>query len=515
MYDAAIIGGGVTGCMMARELSRYDIKVILLEKEEDVACGTSKGNSAVIHAGFDAKPGTWKARMNVRGNVLYPGLCQELDVPYINNGSLVVAVDDGEMKILEKLLNQGKVNGVPGLEIIGHDELMKMEPNLNPAAKAALYAPTGGIICPYEFTIALAENASQNGVEFRFDSPVTEITGESGCFIIKTPHESIRSRFIINAAGLFADEISRVAGAEEYTITPRKGEYLVFDKKFGGLINKVLFPTPSEISKGILVCPTVDGNIFIGPNSNDIEDKTDVGVTREGIEEIIDGGKKLVPDLPLSGVITSFAGLRAVSNTNDFIIEASKKVKGFINVGGIQSPGFTSSPAIAETVMEILKEEGMDLREKADFVPTRPKKYRFREMDNLARQRLIQENPAFGHVICRCETVTEAEIVDAVRRPLGAKSLDGVKRRTRAGMGRCQGGFCSSRVVSILARELGVDPLEITKSGKGSEILKGRYKEFILEKEESPIAPPGIGTEYDSLAEMGSRSREGGAANAL
>lgn len=506
MYDAVIIGGGVTGCMIARELSRYDIKVILLEKEEDVACGTSKANSAVIHAGFDAKPGTWKAKMNVRGNVLFPGICDELDVPYINNGSLVVAVEDGEIKILEKLLNQGRVNGVPGLEIIGHDELMKMEPNLNTKAKAALYAPTAGIVCPYEFTIALAENAAINGVEFRFNSPVIEIAAEDGGFIVKTPHDFVKTRFVINAAGLFSDEISKMAGAEEYTITPRKGEYLIFDKKFGSLIKKVIFPTPSEISKGILVCPTVDGNIFIGPNSNDIRDKTDVGVTREGIEEIIEGGKKLVPELPLSGVITSFAGLRAVSNTNDFIIEASRKVKGFVNVGGIQSPGFTSAPAIAETVIEILKEEGMDLREKPGFVPTRPRKYRFREMDNLTRQKLIEENPAFGHVICRCETVTEAEIVDAIRRPLGAKSLDGIKRRTRAGMGRCQGGFCSSRVLSILARELKIDPLQVTKCGPGSEILKGGYREFIAEKDMD---------EYLNTVEVESLSWKGGATNAL
>ncbi|HHW03645.1 MAG TPA: NAD(P)/FAD-dependent oxidoreductase [Thermoanaerobacterales bacterium] len=485
MYDVVVIGGGVTGCMIARELSRYDIRVILLEKEEDVACGTSKANSAVIHAGFDAKPGTWKAKMNVRGNALFPGICAELDVPYKNNGSLVVAVDEGEIKVLDKLMNQGKENGVPGLKIIGHDELMKMEPNLNPAAKAALYASTAGIVCPYEFTVALAENAAQNDVEFRFNSPVMEIMVQNDGFIIKTPHGAVKARFVINAAGLFSDEISKMAGAEEYTITPRKGEYLIFDKNFGHLVKRVIFPTPSEKSKGILVCPTVDGNVFIGPNSNDIKDKTDVGVTREGIEEIIEGGKKLVPHLPLSGVITSFAGLRAVSNTNDFIIEASRKVKGFVNVGGIQSPGLTSAPAIAETVIEILKEEGMDLIEKPGFVPTRPRKYRFREMDNAMRQKLIEENPAFGHVICRCETVTEAEIVDAIKRPLGAKSLDGVKRRTRAGMGRCQGGFCSSRVLSILARELKLDPRQITKCGPGSEILKGGYKEFIAEGDEN------------------------------
>jgi len=273
-----------------------------------------------------------------------------------------------------------------------------------------------------------------------------------------------------------------MAGAEEYTITPRKGEYLIFDKQFGNLVKKAIFPTPTKISKGILVCPTVDGNVFIGPNSNNIEDKYDTSVGNPGIEEIIAGGRKLVPNLPLKNVITSFAGLRAVSNTNDFIIEASKKVKGFINVGGIQSPGLTSAPAIALMVKDILQEEGLSLKEKSNFIPHRPKKVRFRELDNEERSRLIKENPAYGHVICRCETVTEAEIVDAIRRPVGARSIDAVKRRTRAGMGRCQGGFCSPRVLEILQRELGIDPLEVTKKGPGSNVLVGRIKEFLQDE---------------------------------
>jgi glycerol-3-phosphate dehydrogenase len=480
MEDMVIIGAGITGCSIARELSRYDLNITVVEKEEDVACGTSKANSAIVHAGFDAATGTWKAKLNVEGNKLYPALCEELDVPLVMNGSLVVAVTEEEEKALEELLERGKINGVKYLSIIGKDELHAMEPNLSPNARAALNAPTGGLVCPYELTIALAENANQNGVKFLLNAPVIDIEVlEDSSFLVKTPKGSIRSKYVINAAGLFADEISKMAGAEEYSITPRKGEYLIFDKHFGNLVSKAIFPTPTKISKGILVCPTVDGNIFIGPNSNNIEDKNDTSVNPPGIKEIIEGGKKLVPDLPLKNIITSFAGLRAVSNTNDFIIEASKKVRGFINVGGIQSPGLTSAPAIAIMVREILQEQGVTLKEKPDFIPQRPKKVRFRELDNKERSKLIEQNPAFGHVICRCETVTEAEIIDAIKRPVGARSIDAVKRRTRAGMGRCQGGFCSPRVLEIIARELGIDPLEITKKGPDSNMLVARIKEFL------------------------------------
>lgn len=480
MEDVVIVGGGVVGCCIARELSRYKLQVTLVEKNDDVAEGTSKANSAIIHAGFDAEPGTWKAKLNVLGNRMYPQLCEELDVPFKQNGSLVVAVGEEESKNLEILFEKGQKNGVKDLCIIGKNELLEMEPNLSSNVSAALYAPTAGIVCPYEFTIAMAENASINGVNFIFNAPVTGITQlDDESFIVKTSKGNIKTKYIVNAAGLFADEISKIAGAEEYTITPRKGEYLLFDKNYGDLVTKTIFPTPTKISKGILVAPTVDGNVFVGPNSNDIDDKTDTSVTDKGIEEIVNGGRKLVPGLPLNDTITLFAGLRAVSNTNDFIIEASKKVRGFINVGGIQSPGLSAAPAIAEMIVEILQDEDLKLDVKKDFNPHRPKKFRFRELDNDTRIELIKQNPAYGHIICRCETVTEAEIVDAIRRPIGARSVDAVKRRTRAGMGRCQGGFCSPRVVEILARELGVSPLDITKKGPGSEFLKGNIKEFL------------------------------------
>jgi len=480
VIDVAIVGGGVVGCMIARKLSRYQLKVVLVEKEDDVASGTSKANSAVIHAGYDAKPGTLKAKLNVQGNPLYDEICRELDVPFKRIGSLVVALNEEEVNVLEELMERGKNNGVPNLEIINREKLLEMEPNITSESRAALYAPTAGIICPYELTIALAENACLNGVDIKLNSPVIGIRAESGGGLsVETPGEIIHTRYVINAAGLFADEISRMAGAEDYSITPRKGEYLIFDRRFGDIVNRVIFPSPTKISKGILVCPTVDGNFFIGPNSNDVREKDDVSVTLQGIEEIVRGARKLIPRLPLMHVIASFAGLRAVSDTDDFVIGASKKVRGFINIGGIQSPGLSAAPAITEMVVDILKEEGLELKEKSNYNPGRPQINKFRLFNNEEKKELIRRDPVYGRVVCRCETVTEGEIIDAIRRPLGARSLDAVKRRTRAGMGRCQGGFCSPRVMAILARELGIDPLEVTKCGSGSEMLKGRTKEFI------------------------------------
>ncbi|KYO65474.1 NAD(P)/FAD-dependent oxidoreductase [Thermovenabulum gondwanense] len=481
MKDVVIIGGGVVGTAIAYELGKYNLDVVLLEKGDDVASGTTKANSAIIHAGYDAKPGTLKAKLNVRGNFLFSKICEELDVPFKRIGSLVLAFNDEEIKEIENLLERGKINGIPQIEIIGKEDILKMEPNVNKEVKAALFAKTAGIICPYELAQAFGENAFLNGVEFKFNSPVIGIEKLKDGFIVKTTHEDIHARFIINAAGVYADEIARMANAEEYKIIPRKGEYLLFDKSVGNIVNKVLFPTPTKISKGILVSPTVDGNFFIGPNSNNQESKEDTSVTLEGIEEIIKGAQRLVPNIPLKSVITSFAGIRAVAETDDFVINASQKVKGFINAGGIQSPGLSAAPAIAEMVIEILKDEGLQLNYKQNYICGRPKKFRFRELTNEQRKKLIEENPDFGHIVCRCETVTKAEIIDAIRRPLGAKSLDAVKRRTRAGMGRCQGGFCSPRIAEILSKELNIEQTQVTKFGPGSEILKGRVKEFEIE----------------------------------
>lgn len=476
MYDVAIIGAGVVGCSIARELAKYRLRICVLEKESDVAAGTTKANSAIVHAGYDAKPGTLMGKLNVKGNRMYDDLASQLDFHLKRNGSMVLAFAEEDVKKLEELLERGEKSGVPGLRILSQQEVLAMEPAVNKEVKGALYAPTGGITCPYEFTWALGENAAANGVEFFFENGVTAIekTGE-GEFIVTTAKMQVKAGCVINAAGVYADEISKMAGAEEYEIHPRKGEYCLLDKQVGDMVKHTLFCVPGVLGKGILVTPTVDGNILIGPNAHDIKDKNDTQTTPEGLHEVQTGALKTVPGLPVRSVITSFAGLRAVSG-NDFVIHESQKVKRFINVGGICSPGLTAAPAIAEYVREIVKEAGVPLIPNEKFNPVRKAIPRFRELDNAARAELIKQNPLYGRMVCRCEMITEGEIVEAIQRPCGAQNLDAVKRRVRAGMGRCQGGFCSPRIVEILSRELGMPATEVTKTGGSSYILVGNSR---------------------------------------
>ncbi|HHW92326.1 MAG TPA: NAD(P)/FAD-dependent oxidoreductase [Firmicutes bacterium] len=485
--DVVIVGAGVTGAVIARELSRYELKVVVLEKEADVcAGGSSKANTAIVHAGYDATPGTWKAKLNVRGVELYDQMCCELDVPYQKKGTLVVALAEDQVPHLEELLERGKINGVPDLEIIGRDRILKMEPHINPEAVAALYAPGAGIVCPYELTIALAENAVMNGVQVLLSQPVTGIAVRDGRVQqALTPEYRIDTSFVINAAGLYADEIARMVGQDYYHIIPRKGEYYIFDKRFGGLINRPLFPVPTEVSKGILVTPTVDGNLLIGPNAENIEDKEDTATTPEGLQEVLTGALAMVPDLPLRERITTYAGLRNVAMpSNDFVLGPAPGVKGFINAGGIQSPGLTAAPAIAEVILNVLAEEGLELRPKASFNPERKTIPHFREMSPEERREAIAQNPAYGQIVCRCETVTEAEILQAIHRPIPATTVDAVKRRTRAGMGRCQGGFCTPRVMALLVRELGIPWEEVTKKGGSSQYVVGRTKDLLFKNRE-------------------------------
>lgn len=473
MYDVAIIGAGVVGCAIARELSKYKIKVCVLEKEGDVASGTSKANSAIVHSGYDAKPGTLKGRLNARGNMLFDELSSELDFHFKRNGSLVLAFHNDDISNLEELLLRGQSNGIQGLKILTKQEVLDLEPNVSEEVKAALYAPSGGITCPYEMTWALAENAAANGVKIFLENEVKRLKKvDDGTFLISIEEGEIQSKYVINAAGLYADDISKSIGAEDFDIRPRKGEYVLLDKEVGGLVRHTLFCVPGIMGKGILVTPTVDGNLLLGPNAHDIMDKMDTSTSDSGLNEVIAGAIRTIPSVPVRTVITSFAGLRAISG-DDFIIEESNKVKGFINVAGICSPGLTAAPAIAEYVREILEAAGLNLVKNQKFNPKRTAIPRFRELDNKSREELIKKNPLFGRVICRCEMVTEAEIVEAIRRPCGATNVDAVKRRVRAGMGRCQGGFCSPRVVDILSRELGIPLTEVTKSGRGSYILSG------------------------------------------
>lgn len=483
MYDVIIIGAGVTGCAVARYLSRYQGSALVLERAEDVCCGTSKANSAIIHAGFDAAHGSLMAKMNVQGNRMVPGLAKELDFPFRMNGSLVVCMSEEDMPRLQALYENGVKNGVEGLEIVDAQRLHELEPNVSKNAVAALWAPTGGIVCPFNMTIALAENANANGVDFRFNTKVTGFTrGEEG-WTVHTEQGDFRTRYVVNAAGVYADVLHNMVSARKLHITPRRGDYCLLDRQVGGFVSHTVFQLPGKLGKGVLVSPTVHGNIIVGPTAIDIEDRDGTNTTAAGLEELIAKAGISVDNLPIRQTITSFAGLRAHEDHHEFVIGEAEDAPGFVDCAGIESPGLTSAPAIGLTVAELLREK-LGLREKEDFIATRKGLLDPKSLTWDAYQALIRENPAYGQIICRCEQVTEGEIIDAIRRPLGARSLDGVKRRTRAGMGRCQAGFCSPRVMEILARELGVSQAEITKCGGASRLIVGVNKDSLEEVRE-------------------------------
>ncbi len=476
MYDVIIIGGGVSGAASARELSRYKVNVCVLEKEDDVCCGTSKANSAIVHAGYDAANGSLMAKLNVRGNEMMEQLSKELDFPFKRNGSLVICRAQEDMPNLQALYERGVKNGVKDLRIISKEEVLEMEPNITDDVVAALYAPTGGIVCPFNLNIALAENANVNGVEFKFNTEVLDIKKLEEGFELHTNNGVYTTKYVVNAAGVYADKFHNMVSEKKIHITPRRGDYCLLDKTAGGHVSKTIFALPGKYGKGILVSPTVHGNLLLGPTATDIEDKEATATTANGLDEVISKAGLNVKDLPLRQVITSFAGLRAHEDNHEFIIEELEDCKGFIDCAGIESPGLTSAPAIGEMVANILKDL-MGLEEKEDFIATRKGVLNPEYLSKEERKQLIKDNPAYGNIICRCEMITEGEIVDAIKRPLGAKSLDAVKRRTRAGMGRCQAGFCSPRTMEILARELGVDMSEITKTGGDSKIIVGMNKD--------------------------------------
>lgn len=479
MYDVIIIGAGIVGTSIARELSKYKLDVLVLEKDNDVANSTTKANSAIIHAGYDAKPGTLKAKLNVWGNRLYTKLCEDLDVPFERVGSLVVAFDDEDLKTLDKLYQQGIANGVEELYILDKEEVQKLEPNLSKDIKGALLAKTAGIIGPWEMAIALAENAYVNGVEFRLNSEVIDIKKDDNYYVVFTKNERYIGKIIINCAGLYADKINSFVSKEKFEILPRRGEYYILDKSIK-LVDRVIFQCPTKYGKGILVSPTIHGNVLIGPNAEDLDDKEAINTTREGLNLVLEVARKSVPNIPINMSITNFAGLRARSERDDFIIEEAKDAKGFINVAGIESPGLSSAPAIALYVIDILKDIGLELREKDNFIHFRKGIKKFSKLSYEEKNELIKRDKRYGRIICRCEEITEGEIVEAINRPLGAKTLDGVKRRVRAGMGRCQGGFCSPRVIEILSRELGVKVEDILKDHEESYILIGPTKSEVL-----------------------------------
>ena len=474
MVDIVIIGAGVTGCAVARELSRKKADILVVDRAEDVCCGTSKANSAIIHAGYDAQNGTLMAKLNVEGSRMMPKLAKDLDIPYRQNGSLVVMVNEEDRPNLVKLYENGLANGVEGLRIVEREELVRLEPNISDEAVAALYAPTAAIVCPFAMTFAFAENAAKNGVKFRFDTDVTQISPIDGGWRLETSTGIIETRVVVNAAGVYADELHNQVSPEKISITPRRGDYFLLDRTTEGHVRQTVFQLPGKKGKGVLVAPTVHGNTIVGPTAIDIEDKDDVSTSQEGLDQVRAKCGMAVKNLPLRQTITSFAGLRAHETNHEFIIRES--APGFVDCAGIESPGLSSAPAIGvmaagivDGILHLPANEAFDGTRRGILDP--------KQLTPEERSALIRKNPAYGTVICRCETITEGEILDAIHRIPGARSIDGVKRRTRAGMGRCQGGFCSPRVLEILARELGIPMSEVTKSGGSSRLIVGTNKD--------------------------------------
>ncbi|HFD0309022.1 TPA: NAD(P)/FAD-dependent oxidoreductase [Clostridium perfringens] len=475
MRDIIVIGAGVVGCSIARELSKYNLDVLVVEKNSDVSEGISKGNSGIVHAGYNEKIGTLKAKLNIEGNKIFDDLSRDLQFPFKRNGAFILAFSDEEMKTLESLKENGEKLGVEGLEILTREEALNIEPNLNKEIVGVLNVKTSGIVSPYEMTIALAENAAENGVEFKLNSKVTSIEKISeGYKVTLNNKELVSGKLIINASGLEGAFLNNLVSMSKREINPVKGEYCLFDKVAGAMINKTLFQVPNKLSKGVLVTPTAEGNLLVGPNA--VEGKT-LETSREGIDEILDKSKKSLEELPVARILNTFSGIRPKTKGGDFIIEEVEDAKNFINVIGIDSPGLTAAPAIGVYVVNMIKER-LDLVEKKNFKKTREKIVRFAELSLEEKNRLIKEKPAYGHMVCKCEFVTEGEIVEAIHRPIKALTVDAIKRRTRASMGGCQGVGCTLPISKILSRELGIDISDINKNSEGSPVIG--FKEMIF-----------------------------------
>ena len=476
MIDVAIIGAGVVGGMIARELSRYELSAAILEAGSDVALGATRANSAIVHAGFDAKEGTLKARLNVRGSKMMAEVCSELGVKYKNNGSLVVGFSDEDRRTLKELKTRGEKNGVEGLRVLDREGVLAIEKNIGEGVTCALHAPTGAIVCPYELCMAAVGSAMDNGVALYLDFEVVKISEECGGYTVSSKDgREISAKYIVNAAGVASDDIARLVGDDSFSVHARRGEYMLLDRECGDLVSHTIFRCPSKMGKGILVTPTVDGNLLLGPTAEDIDDKTDTRTTAASLLKIRASASEQVSGINFGKVITSFSGLRAVGSTGDFIINSPKK--NFINAAGIESPGLSAAPAIAEYVRDMLKEGGLSLKEKKDYNPQRRPAHWFASLSAEEKNKVIAEHPEYAKIVCRCELVTEGEIREAIRTNPPARDIDGVKRRTRATMGRCQGGFCTPYIVEILAEEMGVDYTEVTKFGGGSYMNISRTKE--------------------------------------
>ena len=469
-YDVVVIGAGVTGCAIARELARYKLKTIVLEKEEDVCSGTSKANSGIVHGGFDAKEGTLMARMNVKGAAMIRELSKTLDFTYRENGSMVLAFSESDLPGLEALKKRGEANGVTDLSILTGDEARELEPALSEEVAGALLSPSAGIVCPFGITIAFAENAADNGVEFSFLNAVQSIEKTDGGYVVRAEKGDLTARAVVNAAGVYSDKINDMVSEKHFTIIPRRGEYVLMDREVGDLVSHTIFQLPTRLGKGVLVTPTAHGNLLVGPNAQDIEDKEDTETTAEGIEDIKRRALLSVPSVPYNKAITGFSGLRAHEEHHDFILGEAEDAEFFFNAAAIESPGLTSSPAIGEYMASLISER-LGAEKKESFIETRKGIPQVAKLSPKERAKLIAERPEYGTIVCRCESISEGEILDAIRRTLGARSMDGIKRRVRQGMGRCQAGFCTPRAMELLARELNIAPEEITKNRPGSELL--------------------------------------------
>ena len=480
-FDILIIGGGVIGTAIARNLAKLNLKTALIEKEAELAFGTTKANSGIVHAGFHSEPGSLKATLCVKGCNMFPGVCEELDVPFKENGILMVATSKEELPALQGFYEKGLLNGVRDLMLLNRSQILEMEPNLSEKVIAGLFAPHGGIVSPFELAIYQGNNAEQNGVQIFLESPVDNVVNHRDYLEVFTSKDTFKAKLVINCAGLFADDVARFVGDKSFDIKPRKGEEYLLDKRVGNLVTSTIFPLPSKNSKGILVIPTAHGNLMLGPTALEMEEREDFTTTQKGLDVIYNSTETLVNGFSKRDIIASFAGVRAASDRGDFVIEFSKVAPRMLHVAGIESPGLTASPAIGEMVLEMVKgwykENNIKIEANPNFNPRLPKRIRLHDITDKRLEEAIKKDKRYAHVICRCELVSEAEIIEAIKN--GARTLDGIKLRTRAGMGRCQGGFCTPKILQIMSRELNIPVSKITKRGGNSVLVPYKSKELI------------------------------------
>jgi glycerol-3-phosphate dehydrogenase len=475
MYDVTVIGCGVIGASIAYELSKYKLSVAILEKENDVACGTTKANSAIVHAGYDPLPGTKMARLNVQGSRMMEELCKKLSVDYKRIGSLVLAFDETDMVTIRELYRRGMENGVEGMQILTREQTLAIEPNLNENIVGALYAPSAAIVNPWGLCIALAQTAVRNGAELFLNSEVTHIENKGDYYHVETSGANLDTKYIVNAAGTHSDTVNDLAAKPFFKIIPVKGEYYLLDKSQGGVVSHTIFQPPKKDGKGILVSPTVHGNLIVGPTADPTEDPEDITVTVQGLEKVVQIATRSSAKVNFRESIRNFAGVRATTETDDFIVEASPDAPRFVNAAAIKSPGLSAAPAIGIEVRKILENIGLACAKKENPIETRKQKL-FKNMTQEEKEEALKQDPAYGRVICRCETITEGDILLALHSPIPPVSIDGVKRRCNAGMGRCQGGFCGPRVHEIISRETGIPMEAVTQDKKGSYLLTGKTK---------------------------------------